>query len=268
MACPACGRALGNAQAGDAACAQCGRRYRSEANRVAWLPSDLGTGPRTRRVREPLARAANPLTTPLLPFRHWAAWQVNRYYARLPDNQRAADAWNRHYLDGPDLPEAATVLDHGCGRERHVAILNQLGFRTVGQDVAAHDWWGCLRSSGFQSTRADERRVLWRSAAFDLVVDFNVLNYLAEPAVASLASEIGRVVRSAGWWLLAEPNDRAFGSHAFQYPRVHALDFVRQCATDAGFVVERTSYESFYAPLFPLAVNYVRQFLTTRRFTL
>jgi SAM-dependent methyltransferase len=116
----------------------------------------------------------------------WAAWA---------DERREDDVLPVFY---ELLPRgAAKVVDVGCGEGRITRELGRRGYATVGIDVAA----GLVqlaraRDAGGEYRVAAAERLPFDDASFDVVVAFNVLMSVDDPACA--IDEAARVLRPGG----------------------------------------------------------------------
>lgn len=224
--------------------------------------------PPSRSIATLVARQFHPLSSRLSPLRWISDWRVERYYRRLLRDDATPQRWAAHYLRGLDLPAGAAVLDHGCGRGRHAAILSRLGFDVSAQDVAAHRWWSELPRTRFQVVPPDAPRLPWPGGAFAAMFDFEVLHYVGADGLDRLCAEAFRVLRPGGYWILLEANDEGVGAALprRQIGRLHSLDRVRAAVGRAGFTEVDVDYEGFYAPVLPLFVNLLRKQLWPRRY--
>ncbi len=220
-----------------------------------------GTPHKRRRDFWTLAlRQLNPLASRLSPLRYFADWRVNQYYQRTLTDLKLAREWAAHHLEGLNVRPRAAVLDHGCGRGRHTALLSQLGFQVSAQDIESHAWWRKLPQCFFQKVPPSAPRLPWRDQAFNLVLDVGIIHYLTDEQLTVLANEVFRVLTPGGHWLLLEPNDESYGAYAMRriIGHLHSVESARTVVAGAGFHEVDLTYEAFYAPVFPLFVNFVR----------
>ena len=258
--CPHCSNVLPLPASAGGSCLGCGAKYNLSDNVLAWendsLPK-LGS----RHWKRYLKTLLNPLATPLLPFRYWSRWRLEGYYRRTVGNRKLADKWAAHYLGKIALKSGAMVLDFGCGRGRNIALLNQLGFRVVGQDVVPNPWWRQkLTASGFQTLR-DTAVLPWKSGGFDMVVEMMVIQNFSATLLRRHIEEVMRILKPGGYWLLLEANDHSYGVKEFQrqIANLHGLGDVHDLVAANGFEVIDSSFEGFYAPYFPLFINFIRK---------
>jgi SAM-dependent methyltransferase len=215
---------------------------------------------RVGAARSKVRALLDPLRTPLLPFRYLTRYRLARYYARTLTSRALAEKWAGHYLAGLDLPTGATVLDFGCGRGRHVGLLQQLGYRTMGQDLTAHSWWARLGASGFQ-TGADAATLPWRDGAFDAVIEVMALHYLNATTAEAHARDVQRVLKPGGVWILLEANAGSANAGYIrrQVGTLHALATVREWTRRAGLTEIDLTYEGYHAPIAPAFVDFLRK---------
>lgn len=260
--CPWCGE---NPFKGDPSekmeCTSCKRPLELRGNEIDWLPE----GKKTKRYDAPkskldfIKRALNPLSNPLLPLRYWSKFRTEQYYQRTLNDKNLAEKWADHYLSGLNLPKDAVVMDHSCGRGRNIGLLNQSGFQVVGQDILAHPWWGNFPDSGFQVVPPYSQGLPWKSSRFDLINDALVVSYIPEIILEPFIKEIRRILKPGGYWIILEANNQSYGQKHFQIKNLLPLESMRSLATQNGFKEIDVSYEGFYAPFFPLFINFLRK---------
>ncbi|MGE3401258.1 MAG: class I SAM-dependent methyltransferase [Vicinamibacterales bacterium] len=211
-------------------------------------------------MRGLLRSQLNPLTSWFMPFRHVTARRLEAYYRRTLSDVGLAERWAAHYLGGLDIPAGAAVLDHGSGRGRHIAILQRLGYRVSGQDMAGHAWWDRLRPASLQVVPPAAPRLPWRDGSFHLVLDVEVLHYLDEASLARHVAEVHRVLAAGGYWVLVEANDQAYGAFLPRrfMGRLHSEEVIRRLTAHRFSTID-AGYEGVYAPYVPRLVNFIRQ---------
>ena len=259
-ACPWCGTAIGTSELPKPGqCSGCGRRFLAEGESLLW--GNDPSPPPAVDVWKRLRRQLNPVGSRLSPLRYFSDWRVEQYYRRTLSDPRLARSWSQHYLAGLTLDDRARVLDHGCGRGRHAAILSQLGFEVSAQDVRAHSWWRTLPACRFQQVPAAAPRLPWTDSTFALAIDIQVIHDVEESRLETLAREMHRVLAPGGYWLLLEANSMSYGARVPRryWGRLHPLERVREIALHTGFTEIDHRYEGVYAPIAPGLVNFVRK---------
>lgn len=273
LLCPDCGGNL-NLSPVSIACSRCGLIARLDGNVVRFDTSDPEiAGPRQDNHPPGLialaASALHPLRGRLSPLRWYTDRRVEAYYARCVTEKRLADEFRDHYVPNALWAVSGRALDFGCGRGRIVALLGQLDFEVVGMDITSHASWRTFPAA-FVVSRG--RRLPFRDGTFDLVTHFGVLMYLRDPQCH--LGEIHRVLRPGGYLSMQVTNRYClrkvvagrFGDAEFF--QVYSQEELMWVLQRAGFEVERTSSEMFYAPLCPVFINFVRRVLLPRRFDL
>lgn len=251
-------------------CIKCGQGFKLNGNVLYWDKTNKAAGPALSSIFLRRWRSFfNPLSSPLLPFRYLSQIRLERYHQRTLRDPSLVRKWEEHYLEGLNLSKCATVLDFGCGRGRNIGILNQLGYRVAGQDIQSHSWWNRFSDCCFQVVEGGVR-LPWRDAGFDLVVEVQVLHYIHEMQLLKHIQEIKRILKPDGYWLLLEGNSTSFGARYMRAKigRLHELDKVRELTANNGFIEISQSFEGFYAPYFPILINFIRKVCTLRRFDL
>jgi ubiquinone/menaquinone biosynthesis C-methylase UbiE len=101
------------------------------------------------------------------------------------------------------------ALDLGCGTGTNVVYLARHGWHAVGVDFAGRAIWQArrkARAAGIESRSqyyvADVTRLSFLREPFDLALDIGCLHSLAVRDRAAYASELARLVRAGGTYLL------------------------------------------------------------------
>ena len=96
------------------------------------------------------------------------------------------------------------VLDLACGPGRHVAALGRRGARVVGLDLSRALLFAARRRGAGPLVRGDMRRLPFRPAAFDVVLNlFTSFGYFASDGEHEMVvREVARVLRPGGRFVL------------------------------------------------------------------
>lgn len=258
IACPWCGG--GEIDTVARKCPACGAPFSISQHVVDWSPpsQDLAVA---RSLWRLALRQVDPLSSRLSPLRWLTDYRVERYYKRTLRDSQLAERWRDHYFGKDSVGPGVAVLDHGCGRGRHAALLRQLGCTVGAQDVTAHRWWASIHGCTFQAVPEDSRRLPWADHVFDVALDVEVIHYLSETDLAALAGEMSRVLRPGGKWLMVEMNAGSYGAFMAKefFRQLHVIDRVASVVSAAGFTESSRWYEGFYAPVMPRFVNFLRK---------
>lgn len=268
--CPACGGAPHGSGPDAVLCESCGRRF-PVRDRVLDL-SGAGRRSAERAKAKPgvLHRVAynlHPLKSRWSPLVAYAARKMDAYYERCLTDRDLAEDFRRHYLPDDYRDSTGTVLDFGCGRGRLSALLAQLGFRVVGADLQRHEYWDRIPGGRFV-VLPPSGAIPFGNGVFDCCVHFQVLTYLADPARHLV--ELGEKLRPGGTLSIQVTNRECYrnawaGRFDGAGRRLYSTQEVTGLLESAGFRVERVRHEGFYAPVFPFAINFVRQTVMARR---
>lgn len=275
--CPYCAAPLHESGNGWLRCETAGCRFPYDgivadlsrrSGEVAELREDA---PRKRGLGHRIAYNLDPLKSRFSPLVAYHARKTEAYYDRCLTDRRLAEEFRRFYLPTDYHAETGTVLDYGCGRGRLSALLGQLGFRVVGADLRSHVYWQEIPNGCFVVLPAGGGAP-FADSAFDCVLHFGVLMYIRQPESHLL--ELRKKLRSGGVLSIQVANRECyrnlwagrFGDADFF--RLYTEEELNSLLGSAGFTVENVRYEGFYAPIFPLAVNFVRRILLARRFDL
>jgi SAM-dependent methyltransferase len=263
--CPSCGTplAITSMPSRNNNCIKCNNKWHFSDNVLEWEATSSATifKSNLKKYLNHIKYIIDPLVSPCLPLSYFSKFRINNYYRRVLNDKSLATKWAQHYFKGLNLPDSPVVLDYGCGRGRNTALLNQLGFNVAGQDISANPWWANLSQSGFQVVSPEYSLLPWKGEAFDLVLDSMVIHYLTEDQLVAYATEVMRVLKPGGYWLLLEANSTSYGaSHLLRfYGRLHSLRTMQTLAEKSGFREVDHSYEGFYATAFPRLINFIRK---------
>ncbi len=192
------------------------------------------------------------------------ARRIEKYYLATLSDPGLAESWTRHYLGGIDIRSGARILDYGCGRGRVTALLRQRGFRVVGLDIQAHRWWKNLSEASFVVTSPASSAIPFGDDTFDIVLNIDSTHYYSENQLRSHATEIQRVLRPGGYWIILQANNEGYGASLTQVGppgRLHSLDDIRRTCTVAGLLEVDHWYEGLASPVSPLLYLRLRHLL-------
>jgi SAM-dependent methyltransferase len=271
LACPRCRSPL-QEHVVDGRCGSCGLPFSSNGNVLVWPNGTAEPGIRSRSLADywrVLRYRLDPLASPYSPLTWWNQHCVEAYYRRALHEPRLARAWAGRFLGGLDLPQPATVLDHGCGRGRACAFLGLLGHNAAGQDVLANPWWQKVPAV-FAVVPASCEGLPWEDGSFDAVVNSLVIGHMSPARLVRHIEGVGRVLKKGGYWLVLEANSRGPGSHVTRryYGRLHTLEDVERMGRELGFEVHDCTFEGVRSPVFPRLVSYLRAHLRLQDFDL
>jgi SAM-dependent methyltransferase len=162
----------------------------------------------------------------------------------------------RHFVT-PILDRAAAgrrdlrLLDCGCGTGHNLRLLQRYG-RACGFDLTASGL-AHARDARALIARADISRIPFRSATFDVVTCFDVMQYAVDDQAAMI--EIVRVLRPGGTLVVTAAAMQVLrGGHAAFWPEVRRYDRkrLRRISEGAGLQILRLSY--LFGTLFPMVL--------------
>ena len=189
-------------------------------------------------------------------------WRLKneRLYSRYLTDRATADRFRTTYLPERFQQESGFVLDFGCGRGRHSAMLSLCGFNVVGMDPVRHSYWRKIPSTQFLQG-GDGELGLIKNESFDLCISFLVLTYIQDDK--RTVSELARVLRRGGWLVLQlvnQDNLRTSIRHRHLGPQMihqYTTEEATSMLEKAGFRVERIWTEKFYSPFLTTFFNYL-----------
>lgn len=198
------------------------------------------------------------------PREHWDQYFREKGRTKYQFDRRRMGRKDRGILDAINAfdPAGKACLDIGFGTGRWLQYLRTSGAeRLAAADISA-EALESVRDFCDEAVQVDlEREALpFADASFDLVLSFEVIEHLAYPE--QYLSEIRRVLKPQGLFLLSCPNLTSFGSrirmlaglapnsfgdptHLRHYRRVDLLDVLRK----AGFAARAMSLSIALNPL-------------------
>ena len=259
-------------------CPKCQFSARIDNNIISW--SEMASVlPQRKSVFQRLYNNGRPLTKlleiisllfhPFLGRLSPIGWLVRRnaenYYRRSLYSKKMSDDWLEHYCKGIKLNKNASILDLGCGRGRHIALLRNKGYQLYGQDIYQHPWWQNFKEDTiFQVVPPNKMCLPWESNHFDLVITVMMNGFFDDRSFDNQVREIHRILRPGGHWMLLESNPGAsvvqnFISYYGRKPRTkkEALSIIK----NTSWSVINQWYERYYAPFFPMAFDAIRTVL-------
>jgi SAM-dependent methyltransferase len=190
-------------------------------------------------------------------------------------NQYLCDKTTANEFASNYLPEALhngssrEAFDIGCGRGRHVAMLNQLGYSVTGLDLQSHPYWTRIPQASFMVGTTDCLSFI-PEEVFDLVICVQVLMYLVYDGTA--LAHIRRILKRGGTLLLQVTN--AENLHTVITKQSLAEDpylqrYYKQSElcnklAQHNFIIDRIWTEKFYTPFFVLPGNILYEFILSQ----
>lgn len=111
------------------------------------------------------------------------------------------------------------ILDLGCGKGRFARILAARGARVVGLDVSA-SMLSTARGAGLDCVLGSARRLPFAASTFDAAVAVEVFEHLEPRAVVDACSELRRVLRPGGTFVLVDKSVYALNARRPWLPAV------------------------------------------------
>lgn len=144
------------------------------------------------------------------------------------------------------------LLDCGSGTGANLALLERYG-DAYGFDLTSLGLQYARETGGHRVARASITHIPFRSAGFDLVTSFDVLQCLTADQETLALSELARLLKPGGALVLnVAALELLRGSHSIlaEEVRRYRPSMLRAALTRAGFRVERLTFTN--ASLFPL----------------
>ncbi len=193
--------------------------------------------------------------------------KVEERYEQYLSDKKAVERYARAHLP-PEMRHGRKqrVLDVGCGRGRHVAILSQLGFAVTGMDLIAHPYWKRISNAAFIVGSAECLRYI-PDSSFDVVACMQVLMYLNNDD--SVLEEIKRILKGNGYLLLQVTNKENLHTVCTKGPlipdpylqRYYTQSELCSKLEKHGFRIGRVWTEKFYLPFIASIGNVVYEFV-------
>ena len=187
-------------------------------------------------------------------------------YENYLNNPSWARQFKREYFPPDSLIENKQILDFGCGCGRYAALLSQLKGKVVGMDVKPDEFWRKIQKANF-ILGSDRELSCIKDGTFDIFLAMQVLMYIEDDK--RILCEMFRILKDNGCLLMQVTNKKnlytlLWGKSILperEIRRYYNVDDIIDLTKDCGFVIERVWIEKFYAPFFPIAVNYVLEIL-------
>jgi len=192
-----------------------------------------------------------------------------RYDQYLYDQTTAKEFASNYLPESLHKGRGQQVFDIGCGRGRHVAMLNQLGYSVTGMDLQSHPYWTRIPQASFM-VGTTECLSFVPEEMFDLVICVQVLMYLVDDGTA--LAHIRRILKRQGTLLLQVTN--AENLHTVMTRQSLAEDpylqrYYKQSdlcnkLTQHNFIIDRVWNEKLYTPFFVLPGNFLYEFILSQ----
>ena len=177
-------------------------------------------------------------------FRDWFGSEYLELYPHRDraEARRAVALLREAVALGPD----ARVLDVGCGPGRHLGELGRIGVRATGLDLSRRMIEAARSAApGASLVHADMRSLPFRSGGFDVVTSyFTSFGYFDdEDDDMSVLSEVRRVLKTGGWYLLdfLNADEVVANLRAEDRRTVSGIEVVqRRRLVDGGRVIEKS----------------------------
>lgn len=189
-----------------------------------------------------------------------------RYNKYLYDKTTANEFASNYLPEALRNGSSREAFDIGCGRGRHVAMLNQLGFAVTGMDIQSHPYWSRIPEPSFVLGTTDCLSYI-PGEVFDLVVCMQVLMYLFDDD--TILSHIRRMLKGEGYLLLQVTNAENLHTTLTKQPlaedpylqRYYKQSELCNKLAQNGFKIVRIWTEKFYTPFFVLPGNILYEFI-------
>jgi len=202
----------------------------------------------------------------LNPFEYLRRTKVEKLYQSYLDDRKVAEHFRKSYLPEQFQNNRGLVLDFGCGRGRHCAMLSQCGFKVIGIDPLRYDYWHRIPNAQFIRGSSEEL-AFFKDESFDLCISFQVLMYIQndEKAVNGLV----RVLKRDGWVLLQVTNQNnlktaithRYLSNDPRIIRYYTPEEASLLLERAGLKVSKVWTEKFYSPFFTLFFGFLLEII-------
>lgn len=252
-------------------CSSCGETYKICGNQIQWGISggnEQGSNANLFSKENAFNKSAYGLIrwigkALLFPLRRLKDIRIDSYYKRTLNDKSLAAMWKNHYFNGLNIGEGAEVFEHGCGKGRHIGLLNQSGFKTAGLDIISNTWWDNFPNSCFHVVPANCCRLPWKDNQFDIAISFLAISHFSEETSEEIIKEMQRIIRPSGYLLIFEANTESYGADLARkwYGRLHSPQTIRDIAVRNGFKEIDFRISGFASPFFPQLINFVRTFL-------
>ena len=129
-----------------------------------------------------------------------SAWDMDIFYSQTYGITRTE--LNYEFLDKTGMDDNARILEVGCGLGCQLALLAEMGFRSLaGIDLQAHPGAGVAPGGILNLMQASALDIPFKSGFFDLVFTSGLLIHIAPKDLPRAMAEIHRCSRKWIWGL-------------------------------------------------------------------
>lgn len=151
-----------------------------------------------------------------------------RYMPDFAAAQMSYEHWHR-YLYASGFVAGKTVLDVACGAGYGSDLLAQSAQSVIGVDIsqdAISRAAGKYIRSNLEFRRGSAAKIpVEENAYFDVAVSFETIEHLAEDAQESFLSEVKRLLKQDGLFIISTPDKRAFSDIPQHRNEFHLKEF-------------------------------------------
>ena len=223
--------------------------------------------PRKCLRQETIRKIKNRLFHPTynFPFSDFTKKRVNRFYENCLKDKNTSRNFRQKYLPVEYRINKGLVLDFGCGKGRHSAMLSQCGFDIVGIDPCAHDYWKRIVNASFIRGKESDLE-FFKYGTFDIVLCMQVLMYIEDDN--SVIRDLYGVLKKGGFLILQVTNKDNLRTKFTKkwlidepIKRYYAIEGIISKLKDNGFVILESWTEKMYFPFFTQFVQFILEIL-------
>ncbi|PIU41076.1 MAG: hypothetical protein COS99_06990 [Candidatus Omnitrophica bacterium CG07_land_8_20_14_0_80_42_15] len=264
LECPSC---KGNLTINDAAisCCRCGESFLLSKNVVDFRNKNISNSNKighrfnAKEINKYGRFLLNPVSSPFSPLTLITKYRITKYYKDILGSETRASKFFNYYLEKADLQKNDIVLDYGCGKGRISAMMSLLGFRVIGCDIFEDAFRYQIKNSLFYLQNPQVSFYI-KNESINLAIDYLVINNIPELELENYLAAIQSKLKEKGYFLLVSANPKSYGAHIFyKYTStVFSPELILSHLRKLKFKINIFRYDTFYAPFFPLLINWFR----------
>lgn len=251
-------------------CPACGKSFTS-CNGVIDLLLDKKALPKKISKKEIIhkikKRLLHPTNNP--PFSYLTKRRIGLLYERYLNDRKTAEEFRYKYLPSEFWHKRGLVLDFGCGRGRHYAMLSQLGFDVVGLDCCSNGYWKRIYETKFV-IGTDKELCFFKDNLFDICLCLGVLMYIEDDC--KVIRDLYQLLKKDGFLILQVTNKENLRTKLTRkwladepFKRYYTLNEIKSKLEISGFVVKSLWTEKLYFPFFTQFLQFVFEILLPRK---
>lgn len=266
LTCPEC---RGEFESDDAIiiCSSCGKTFPCVNGTIDLLP-DSNLELSAKETRDDILykikkRIFHPTTN--FPFSYITKIKRERLYEKCLNDKSFAERFRQTYIPVEYRAKTGLVLDLGCGRGRHCAVLSQCGFDVIGINPEYNNYWNNISKAQFIKG-TDKELAFFKNSSFDICLSMLMLMYVDDDN--SLIRDLSRILKKGGFLILQVTNKYNLRTLVTKrwltdepFKRYYSIGEIRSVLELNGFIIKSIWTEKIYFPFFHHVFGFILEIL-------